>query len=72
MLAEQQPLMGNGAPLFEWSPGVAIDDGEEIIIQDGADAVKFIEDQNIEFIEEENQGAGGGPHTTNQNLSMNH
>ena len=38
-LTEQQPFIGNKAPLFEWSPGVASDDSEEIIIKDSNDAV---------------------------------
>ena len=57
-LAKQQPLIGNGAPLFEWSPGVIINDNEEVVvIQDGDEAAEFIEETGIEFDEGDDQGA---------------
>ena len=57
-LAEQQPLIGNGAPLFEWTPGVIIDDNEEVVvIQDGDEAVQFIEEPDIEVHQEDEQHA---------------
>ena len=30
--AENQPLMGNGGPAFEWSPGIAIQDDHQVPI----------------------------------------
>jgi hypothetical protein len=49
--AENQPLLGRGAPLFEWSPGVAIEDGIENIhtAQDS--------DEHIDVIEGDSEGA---------------
>jgi hypothetical protein len=48
--AEHQPLLGRGAPIFEWSPGVAIEDDKNIpTIQD--------DDVHVEGIEGENEGA---------------
>jgi hypothetical protein len=46
---ENQPLLGRGAPLFERSPGVTIEDDEDIhIVQDN--------DDHIEVTGGENQG----------------
>jgi hypothetical protein len=49
--AENQPLLGRGAPLFEWSPGVEIEDNIENIhtVQNG--------DEDMEVIEGNNEGA---------------
>jgi hypothetical protein len=45
--AENQPLLGPGAPIFEWSPGLAIEDDEYIpMVQDGDDHVEVIEGNN--------------------------
>jgi hypothetical protein len=55
--AENQPLVGQGAPLFEWSPGVAIIDEEPTqIIQEEGDAsqIEVIEGND----EEEEEGFG--------------
>jgi hypothetical protein len=41
---ENQPLLGQGAPLFEWSPGVTIEDDEDIhIVQDDDDHIEVID-----------------------------
>jgi hypothetical protein len=41
---EQQPLVGHGEPLFEWSPGVAIEDNEQgPILQDEHEPIGAIE-----------------------------
>jgi hypothetical protein len=50
--AEQQPLIGQGAPLFKWSPRVEIQDLIEAPI---------LQEQNdpVEVIEVEDQGAHG-------------
>ncbi len=46
---KNQPLLGRGAPLFEWSPGITIEDDEDIhIVQD--------DDDHIEVTDGENQG----------------
>jgi hypothetical protein len=46
---ENQPLLGRGAPLFEWRPGVTIEDDEDThIVQD--------DDDHIEVTDGENQG----------------
>jgi hypothetical protein len=31
--AENQPIIGDGAPLFEWTPGVAIQDEEPVCLR---------------------------------------
>jgi hypothetical protein len=47
---KNQPLLGRGAPLFEWSPGITIEDDEDIhIVQD--------DDDHIEVTGGENQDA---------------
>jgi hypothetical protein len=42
--AKQQPLLGYGVPLFEWSPGVTIEDAElEPILQDNDEQLEVLE-----------------------------
>jgi hypothetical protein len=47
---KRQPLIGKGAPMFEWSPGVKIEDKGNLTIAQGAEDV-------AEMIEEANEGA---------------
>jgi hypothetical protein len=51
---ENQPLLGRGSPLFEWSPGITIEDDEDIhIVQDDDDHIEVtdgeIQDANAMF-----------------------
>ena len=50
VLAEQQPLVGYGAPLFEWAPGVEM--VEELIVPVFQD-----EHNKVEIAQEPPQGA---------------
>jgi hypothetical protein len=59
---ENQPLVGPGAPLFEWSPGVAIldEEPEPIIQEEGkADQIIVIEGNDDEEEEEEEEAIFG-------------
>jgi hypothetical protein len=52
---EGQPLVGYGAPLFEWSPGVAIEDEDPapVLQEEHGDGNKPIfEDENVQEFEE--------------------
>jgi hypothetical protein len=52
---DNQPLIGHGSPLFEWSPSVRIEDDElaPIILNDGGDPQAFEEEEDAE----EDEGA---------------
>jgi hypothetical protein len=54
---EKQPIMGNGGPAFEWSPGIAIvdPDGAPLIVDDPEDDPELPthEDAIIEDVEDE-------------------
>jgi hypothetical protein len=52
---DNQPLVGQGAPLFEWSPSVPIEDDElaPIILNDNGDPQAFEEEEDAE----EDEGA---------------
>jgi hypothetical protein len=57
-VAEEQPIMGNSGPVFEWSPGVTIVDEDEppILVddpQEGAHEEAVIEDDDEEGQEED-------------------
>ena len=52
---DNQPLTGHGAPLFEWSPGVPIEDDElvPILLDDDGDPQEFDDEEDAD----EDQGA---------------
>ena len=64
---EQQPIIGHGAPLFEWSPGVIIadDNDEGIHIQDIV-ATAGIDGANINANEEDNNFENGEANNENE------
>jgi hypothetical protein len=45
---DNQPLVGHGAPLFEWSPGVPIEDDElaPVVLDDDGDLQAFDEEED--------------------------
>jgi hypothetical protein len=47
---DNQPLTGHGAPLFEWSPSVLIEDGElaPVLLDDGGDPQEFDDEEDAD------------------------
>ena len=57
-LDQDQPLLGNGTPFFEWAPGFEImDAGAALIILDDNVPEQMIDGEVIEAIEEEGDEA---------------
>jgi len=53
--AQRQPIMENGGPVFEWSPGIAIvEENEEVIFVDEQGGDEIIENEHGDVLVEAN------------------